>query len=109
LLDITERQAGGFLFERAEAETGGAGLRDDKAAVFEKQLSCFREERGGAIGSEFFDLEQAIFTTVADRRLAVESRASGSGSAEREIDVVFAIGTSAADAQRRAIRAREGE
>lgn len=48
-------------------------------------------------------------TTVVDRRLAAEIRVSGSGSAEREIDVVFAIGTSAVDAQRRAIRAREGE
>jgi len=48
-------------------------------------------------------------TTVVDRRLAEESLVSGSGSAEREIGVFFAIGTSAADAQRRAIRAREGE
>jgi hypothetical protein len=57
-----------------------------------------------------FDVfQQVLSTTVVDRRLAVESRASGSGSAEREIGVVFAIGTSAADAQRRAIRAREGE
>ena len=48
-------------------------------------------------------------TTVVDRRLAEESRVSGSGSAEREIDVVFAIGTSAVDAQRRAIHARKGE
>jgi hypothetical protein len=48
-------------------------------------------------------------TTVVDRRLAVESRVSDNGSGEREIDVVFAIGTSAVDAQCRAIHARKGE
>jgi hypothetical protein len=53
--------------------------------------------------------QQVPSATVVDRRLAEESLVSGSGSAEREIGVFFAIGTSAADAQRRAIRAREGE
>ena len=54
-------------------------------------------------------MRRAPNTTVVDKRLAVESRASGSGGAEREMDVFFVIGTSAADVQRRAIRAREGE
>lgn len=48
-------------------------------------------------------------TTVVDRRLAAENRAFGSGSEERGTDDTFAIGTSAADAQRCAIRARAGE
>jgi hypothetical protein len=53
--------------------------------------------------------QQVPSTTVVDRRLAAVSRAFGSGSEERGIGDAFAIGTSAADAQRRAIRAREGE
>jgi len=52
---------------------------------------------------------QALVTTVVDRRSAEANHVFCSGNAEHEIDVVFAIGTSAADAQRRAIRARAGE
>ena len=48
-------------------------------------------------------------TTVVDRRSAEANHVFCSGNAEHEIDVVFAIGTSAADAQRRAIRASAGE
>jgi hypothetical protein len=55
------------------------------------------------------EVQQVPSTTVVDRRLAAVSRAFGSGSEERGIGDAFAIGTSAADAQRRAIRAREGE
>ena len=47
-------------------------------------------------------------TTVVDRRSGAESHVCGSGSEVHGIDVVFAIGTSAADAQRRAILARAG-
>jgi hypothetical protein len=50
-----------------------------------------------------------LSTTVVDRRSAEANHVFCSGNAEHEIDVVFAIGTSAADAQRRAIRARAGE
>jgi len=48
-------------------------------------------------------------TTVVDRRSVEANRAFDSGSGERGIDVFFAIGTSKEDAQRRAIRAKEGE
>ena len=47
-------------------------------------------------------------TTVVDRRSGAGSHVCGSGSEVHGIDVVFAIGTSAADAQRRAILARAG-
>jgi hypothetical protein len=50
-----------------------------------------------------------LSTTVVDRKLAPVSCISGSGSEERGIDDAFAIGTSGEDAQRRAIRVREGE
>ena len=58
---------------------------------------------------DVFSPEDAPSTTVVDRRSEAVNHAFGSGSTEHEIDVVFAIGTSAADAQRRAIRARAGE
>jgi hypothetical protein len=51
----------------------------------------------------------ASSTTVVDRRSAVASLVSDSDSTGRGIDDAFAIGTSGEDAQRRAIRAREGE
>jgi hypothetical protein len=47
-------------------------------------------------------------TTVVDKRLVAEILVCGSGNAARGIGVVFAIGTSAGDSQRRAIRARAG-
>jgi hypothetical protein len=59
--------------------------------------------------SEHGDFPQTHSTTFVDRRLAEARHVFCSGSAEHEIDVVFAIGTSAADAQRRAIRAGAGE
>jgi len=52
----------------------------------------------------FKDIE-ASSTTVVDRRLVTGSRVSGSGSESHGIGVVFAIGTSGAGGQRRAIRA----
>lgn len=48
---------------------------------------------------------KASNTTVVDRRLVTGSRVSGSGSESHGIGVVFAIGTSGAGGQRRAIRA----
>ena len=48
-------------------------------------------------------------TTVVDKRSAAASLVSDSDSTGRGIDDAFAIGTSGEDAQRRAIRAREGE
>src|SRR5216683_2719353 len=48
-------------------------------------------------------------TTVVDRRQGEASLVYGSGSEEQGIGVVFAMWTSAADVQRRAIRARAGE
>ena len=48
-------------------------------------------------------------TTVVDRRLVAASLVSDSDSIGRGIDDAFAIGTIGEDAQRRAIRAREGE
>jgi hypothetical protein len=45
-------------------------------------------------------------TTVVDRRPVEAIRAFGSDSVAHGMDVFFAIGTSAADVQRRAIRAR---
>jgi len=50
----------------------------------------------------------AFSTIVVDRRPVDLNRAFDSGSGERGIDVVFAIGTSKEDAQRRAIRAKQG-
>jgi len=50
----------------------------------------------------------AFSTTVVDRRPVDLNRAFDSGSGERGVDAVFAIGTSKEDAQRRAIRAQEG-
>ena len=52
---------------------------------------------------------QGLNTTVVDRRSAAASLVSDSDSTGRGIDDAFAIGTSGEDAQRRAIRAREGE
>jgi hypothetical protein len=49
---------------------------------------------------------KAPSTTVVDRRPVEAIRAFGSDSVAHGIDVFFAIGTSAADVQRRAIRAR---
>ena len=48
----------------------------------------------------------ASSTTVVDRRWVGEKRAFGSGSEGHGIDASFAIATSAADVQRRAILAR---
>ena len=48
-------------------------------------------------------------TTVVDSRWAEASRVFGSGIEGRGIGAVFAIGTSAADVQRRAILARAVE
>ena len=45
-------------------------------------------------------------TTVVDRRPVEAIRAFGSDSVAHGMDVFFAIGTSAADVQHRAIRAR---
>ena len=53
--------------------------------------------------------QRVRLTTVADSRLAAEILVSCSGSVEQGIGIVFAIATSAVDAQRRAIRAREGK
>jgi hypothetical protein len=52
--------------------------------------------------------QHAASTTVVDRRSGAGSHVCGSGSEVHGIDGVFAIGTSAADAQRRAILARAG-
>jgi len=51
---------------------------------------------------------QAASTTVVDRRSAGATLVSDSDSGVRGIDVVFAIGTSAAGVQRHASRGREG-
>ena len=55
---------------------------------------------------DYFQVATQPSTTVVDRRSGAGSHVCGSGSKVHGIDVVFAIGTSAADAQRRAIRAR---
>jgi len=64
-------------------------------------------ERGGGYDQCGYPrLAAATSTTVVDRRPVEAIRAFGSDSVAHGIDVFFAIGTSAADVQRRAIRAR---
>lgn len=57
LLDEAKRQAGGFLFERPEAEAGGAGLGDDEAAVFQQEFTGLGEHVLGGTRSEFPESE----------------------------------------------------
>jgi len=45
LLDVAVGEARGFLFQRAEAEAGCAGLGDDEAAVLKEKLASLSEFR----------------------------------------------------------------
>jgi hypothetical protein len=74
-----------------------------------KQISNMKKRKSPGKTPQSGEFQQVPSTTVVDRRSAEASHVFCSGNAEHEIDVVFAIGTSAADAQRRAIRARAGE
>jgi hypothetical protein len=94
----------------------GHAMANEFAAATERSSTTAIRERYALIRRQREFMNAAIpeqmqyprlsSTTVVDRRWVGETRAFGNDSEERGIDASFAIATSGADVQRRAILAR---